>query len=196
MGHAIALCALRRGAEVVLISGPTRLPPPAGAVYVPVETAEEMRLAVLQHLDTATLVLKAAAVADYRVKLPASSKIKSSKDQETTLTLSPNPDILREVAARKGERFVVGFAAETDDVRRNALAKLAAKGIDLLVVNDVSQAGIGFESDDNQVTLLDPAGGAIELPRMSKQKVADAILDRVLVLRAARSAPSPSRHAG
>jgi phosphopantothenoylcysteine decarboxylase/phosphopantothenate--cysteine ligase len=193
MGHAIALCALRRGAEVVLVSGPTRLPPPAGAVFVPVETAEEMRLAVLQHLDAASIVLKAAAVADYRVKDPASSKIKSNKDQDTTLRLVPNPDILREVAAKKGDRFVVGFAAETDDVRTNALAKLAAKGIDLLVVNDVSQAGIGFDADDNQVTLLDPAGGALELPRMSKPEVADAILDRVLALRATRAVGSPTR---
>ncbi len=195
MGHAVATCALRRGARVVLVSGPTTLRPPAGAVYVPVETAEEMREAVLHHLEGATLVVKAAAVADYRVKHRQASKIKSSKDEELTLTLVPNPDILREVAARKGHRFVVGFAAETDDVRQNALAKLAAKGIDLLVVNDVSQAGIGFDADDNQVTLLDPAGGAVELPRMSKTAVADAILDRALRLRAAGAA-AVAGHAG
>jgi phosphopantothenoylcysteine decarboxylase/phosphopantothenate--cysteine ligase len=195
MGHAIAQSALRRGAQVVLVSGPTRLPPPPGAVYVPVETAEEMRLAVMQHLETATIVLKAAAVADYRVKHPAPSKIKSDKDRGMTLDLVPNPDILREVAARKGHRFVVGFAAETNDVKRNALVKLAAKGIDLLVVNDVSQSGIGFDADDNQVTLLDPAGGVVELPRMSKLEVADAILDRVLRLRAAGAVVSPARRA-
>jgi phosphopantothenoylcysteine decarboxylase/phosphopantothenate--cysteine ligase len=169
---------------VVLVSGPTAQVPPAGAVFVPVQTAEEMREAVLQHLDAATIVVKAAAVADYRVKQPHATKIKSSKDDELTLTLVPNPDILREVAARGG-RFVVGFAAETDRVRANAQAKLAAKGVDLLVVNDVSQAGIGFESDDNQVTLLDRWGGGLDLERMPKRAVADAILDRVLRLRAA-----------
>ncbi len=160
MGHAIAQAALRRGAEVVLVSGPTSLTPPAGAVFVPVQTAEDMREAVLQHLGPASIVVKAAAVADYRVEHPHATKIKSNKDQGLTLALVPNPDILKEVAGRKGHRFVVGFAAETDDVRAHALAKLAAKGIDMLVVNDVSQAGIGFESDDNQVTLLDRWGGA------------------------------------
>lgn len=191
MGHAIAQAALRRGAAVVLVSGPTSLSPPAGAVFVPVQTAEEMREAVLQHLGPASIVIKAAAVADYRVEHPQASKIKSNKDQGLTLTLVPNPDILKEVAGRKGHRFVVGFAAETDDVRAHALAKLAAKGIDLLVVNDVSQAGIGFESDDNQVTLLDRWGGVEEVARMPKARVADSILDRAIALRAAHAdAPS------
>jgi phosphopantothenoylcysteine decarboxylase/phosphopantothenate--cysteine ligase len=191
MGHAIAQAALRRGAAVVLVSGPTSLTPPAGAVFVPVQTAEEMREAVLHHLGPASIVIKAAAVADYRVERPQASKIKSNKDQGLTLTLVPNPDILKEVAGREGHRFVVGFAAETDDVRAHALAKLAAKGIDLLVVNDVSQAGIGFESDDNQVTLLDRWGGAEDVARMPKARVADAILDRAIALRAAHvGAPS------
>jgi phosphopantothenoylcysteine decarboxylase/phosphopantothenate--cysteine ligase len=188
MGHAIARAALRRGAEVVLVSGPTALAPPAGLVFVPVETAEEMREAVLGHLEAASVVVKAAAVADYRVKQRQATKIKSSKDEEITLALVPNPDILKEVAGRKGQRFVVGFAAETNDVHAHALAKLAAKGIDLLVVNDVSQAGIGFESDDNQVTLLDRWGGAEEVSRRPKPAVADAILDRVIALRAAHGA--------
>jgi phosphopantothenoylcysteine decarboxylase/phosphopantothenate--cysteine ligase len=193
MGHAIATAALRRGAEVVLIAGPTALEPPPGATYVPVQTAEEMREAALQHLSSASVVIKAAAVADYRVAEPAGQKIKSKKDEGLTLSLVPNPDILRELAARKGRAFLVGFAAETNDVRKNAHAKLSAKGIDLLVANDVSRSGIGFEADDNQVVLLDRWGGEVELPKMAKVAVADAILNRVLVLRAAAvSTPHPS----
>ena len=192
MGHAITTAALRRGAAVTLISGPTALTPPPGATFVPVQTAEEMREAALQHLPAATVVIKAAAVADYRVANPAGQKIKSKKDEGLTLDLVPNPDILRELAARKGRTFLVGFAAETHDLRRHAQAKLAAKGIDLLVANDVSRSGIGFEADDNQVVLIDRWGGEVELPKMSKLAVADAILDRVLALRAAALAPHPS----
>jgi len=191
MGHAVATAALRRGAEVVLISGPTALKPPAGAVYVPVQTAEEMREAALQHLGTATVVIKAAAVADYRVERPSATKIKSGgKRDGWSLDLVPNPDILKELAQKKGGAFLVGFAAETNDVRAHAADKLRAKGIDLLVANDVSQQGIGFEADDNQVILLDRWGGTLDLPRMTKIQVAHAILDRVLALRAA---PKPRR---
>ena len=170
---------------MTLIAGPTPLSPPPGAVYVPVETAEDMREAALQHLPAATIVIKAAAVADYRVKHPSATKIKSKKDEGLMLELTPNPDILKEIASLKGPRFIVGFAAETDDVRAHAAAKLRAKGVDLLVVNDVSKRGIGFESDDNEVILLDRGGGALELPRMPKLDVAEAILDRVLLLRQA-----------
>ncbi len=184
MGHAVASAALRRGAEVVLISGPTTLQPPPGAVYVPVQTAEEMREASLQHLASASVVIKAAAVADYRVERPSATKIKSGgKDEGLTLSLVANPDILKELAQRKGGAFLVGFAAETNDVRKHAAEKLRAKGVDLLVVNDVSQQGIGFDAEDNQVLLLDRWGGTLELPRMSKLEVAHAILDRVLALR-------------
>ncbi len=192
MGHAIATAALRRGARVTLVAGPTPLSPPPGAVYVPVETAEEMREAVFHHLTAATIVIKAAAVADYRVGRPSATKIKSKKDEGLTLELVPNPDILKEIALRRQSRFIVGFAAETDDIRANAVAKLRAKGVDLLAVNDVSRAGIGFEADDNQVVLLDRWGGAIDLPRMSKIDVADAILDRVLVLRATAAGAAPA----
>ena len=193
MGHALATAALRRGAEVVLISGPTSLTPPSGAVYVPVQTAEEMREAALQHIESATIVIKAAAVADYRVRDPRTSKIKSSKTEGLTLELLPTPDILKELAARRGRAFIVGFAAETHDVRASGTEKLRSKGIDLLVANDVSRQGIGFESDDNEVLLLDRWGGAIELPRMRKLAVAGAILDRTLALRAAAAAsPDPA----
>jgi phosphopantothenoylcysteine decarboxylase / phosphopantothenate---cysteine ligase len=191
MGYGLATAALRRGAEVILVSGPTALTPPPGAVFVPVQTAEEMREAVLHHLARATIVVKAAAVADYRAKQAAAAKIKGKHD--LTLELTPNADILAELAARHPSAFVVGFAAETNDVVANARAKLERKGIDLLVANDVSQQGIGFEAEDNEVLLLDRWGGARPLPRMPKADVADAILSHVLSLRAAaatRKAPA------
>jgi len=196
MGHAVATAALRRGARVTLIAGPTPLSPPPGVVYVPVQTAEDMREASLHHLDSATIVIKAAAVADYRVAQPSATKIKSKKDEGVTLELVPNPDILKEIASRKGSRFIVGFAAETDDVRAHAAAKLRAKGVDMLVLNDVSKTGIGFDADDNEVVLLDRWGGAVELPRLAKLEVAGAILDRVLALRKASvGSASPSDRA-
>jgi phosphopantothenoylcysteine decarboxylase/phosphopantothenate--cysteine ligase len=182
MGYRLAAAALRRGAAVTLVSGPTNLAPPAGAVFVPVETAEEMREAVLQQSPSATIVIKAAAVADYRAKAPAGMKIKGKQD--LTLALTPNPDILKEVAASGTGAFIVGFAAETNDVVANAQAKLESKGVDLLVVNDVSQAGIGFDADDNEVLLLDRWGGRRPLPRMPKSEVADAILSHAVALRA------------
>jgi phosphopantothenoylcysteine decarboxylase/phosphopantothenate--cysteine ligase len=154
-----------------------------------------MREAALQHLERATIVIKAAAVADYRVKRPGTTKIKSRKDEDLTLELAPTPDILRELAVRKGRTFLVGFAAETNDVRANAVEKLRAKGVDLLVANDVSVKGIGFDADDNQVTLLDRWGGVADLPKMSKLEVADAILDRVLGLREGHRAETPDRAA-
>src|SRR5437899_4250490 len=183
MGYGLAVAALRRGANVTLISGPTALTPPPGAVFVPVQTAEDMREAVLQHLDRATIVVKAAAVADYRAKQAPSVKIQGKRD--LTLELTPNPDILAEVAARGTTAFVVGFAAETHDVAEHARAKLESKGIDLLVANDVSQQGIGFDAEDNEVLLLDRWGGTRALPRMPKTDVADAILSHILALRAA-----------
>jgi phosphopantothenoylcysteine decarboxylase/phosphopantothenate--cysteine ligase len=187
MGYRLAVAALRRGAAVTLVSGPTNLAPPPNAVFVPVETAEEMRDAVLHHGAGATMIIKAAAVADYRVKAPAIAKIKGKHD--LTLDLTANPDILREVAAAGTGAFIVGFAAETHDVLANAEVKLESKGIDLLVANDVSQAGIGFDAEDNEVLLLDRWGGRRALPRMPKSEVADAIFSHVLALRAA--APTP-----
>ena len=191
MGYGLAAAALRRGAEVMLISGPTALTPPPGAVFVPVQTAEEMREAVLQHLPSATVVIKAAAVADYRAKQAAAAKIKGKRD--LTLELTPNPDILAEVAARRTGAFIVGFAAETHDVAANARAKLEGKGIDLLVANDVSQRGIGFDAEENEVLLLDRWGGTRALPRMPKTEVADAILSHIVALRA--GAPAKKTHA-
>lgn len=183
MGYSLARAARRRGAQVTLVSGPTALTPPPGVTFVPVQTAEEMREAVLQHVDSATIVIKAAAVGDYRARHPAATKLK--RRQDVTLELTPNPDILAEVAARGTGAFIVGFAAETDQVLANARAKLEAKNIDLLVVNDVSQRGIGFDAEDNQVLLLDRWGGERALPRMAKTDLADEILTHVLALRAA-----------
>jgi phosphopantothenoylcysteine decarboxylase/phosphopantothenate--cysteine ligase len=185
MGYGLATAALRRGAHVILISGPTALTPPAGAVFVPVQTAEEMREAVLHHLGGASVVIKAAAVADYKAAKPSDLKIKGKRD--LMLALTPNPDILAEVAARRTGAFVVGFAAETNDVAANARAKLESKGIDLLVANDVSRREIGFDADDNEVLLIDRWGGSRALPRMPKSAVADAILSHVLTLRTAAS---------
>src|SRR6185295_17947948 len=186
MGYALAAAAARRGAQVTLVSGPTVLPPPTTTAFVPVQTAEEMREAVLHHAAGAAIVIKAAAVADYRVRQAAAQKIKGKRD--LTLDLVPNPDILAEVAARGTGAFIVGFAAETNDVAANARAKLDAKGIDLLVANDVSRRDIGFDADDNEVLLIDRWGGTRALPRMPKSTVADAILDEIVALRAAHPA--------
>jgi phosphopantothenoylcysteine decarboxylase / phosphopantothenate---cysteine ligase len=186
MGYALAAAAARRGAQVTLVSGPTVLTPPAAATFVPVQTAEEMREAVLHHANGAAIVIKAAAVGDYRVRHAAAQKIKGKRD--VTLDLVPNPDILAEVAARGTGAFIVGFAAETNDVVANARAKLEAKGIDLLVANDVSRRDIGFDADDNEVLLLDRWGGSRALPRMAKSAVADAILDEIVALRTAHPA--------
>ena len=186
MGYALAAAAVRRGAQVTLVSGPTTLMPPAVAAFVPVQTAEDMREAVLHHASGAAIVIKAAAVADYRVRQAAAQKIKGKHD--LTLDLVPNADILAEVAARGTGAFIVGFAAETNDVAANARAKLEAKGIDLLVANDVSRRDIGFDAEDNEVLLIDRWGGARPLPRMPKSAVADAILDEILALRAAHPA--------
>jgi len=189
MGYRLAAAARRRGAEVVLVSGPTSIAPPAGVTFVPVETAEEMREAVLHHAGRASMVIKAAAVADYRTKAPSHQKIKGKHD--LTLELTPNPDILKEVAAKARQAFIIGFAAETHDVAANARAKLEAKGVDLLVVNDVSQQGIGFDAEDNEVVLLDRWGGSHALPRMPKADVAEAILSHALTLRAAAATQVP-----
>jgi phosphopantothenoylcysteine decarboxylase / phosphopantothenate---cysteine ligase len=189
MGYALATAALARGAEVTLVSGPTALPAPAGARIVTVQTAQEMREAVLRHADAATVVIKAAAVVDHRPKHPATSKIKGKADY--TVELTANPDILAEVAARGTGAFIVGFAAETQNVAAYARAKLEGKGVDLLVANDVSQSGIGFDADDNEVLLIDRWGGERRISRMPKLAIADAILGHVLALRAAARAPAP-----
>ena len=184
MGYALAEAARRRGARVILVSAPTVLPVPVGCELVPVTTTAEMRKAVLDRMDEATIVIKAAAVADYRPRNEATQKIK--RRGPLTLELEPTEDILAEVAASKRPNMlVIGFAAETEDLLAQGREKLARKGADAIVLNDVAREGVGFDSDRNAATFL-TATRAIDLPEMSKRKLADRILDEVLVLRKPR----------
>jgi phosphopantothenoylcysteine decarboxylase/phosphopantothenate--cysteine ligase len=187
MGYALAEAALRRGAKVVLISGPTALKPPAAEI-VQVQTAAEMREAVNAYFDRATIVIKAAAVADFTVRRAADEKIK--RKGPLTLELEPTADILAEIGAKKGSRIVVGFAAETNDVLANARKKLESKSLDAIVLNDVSQAGIGFDSERNAVTILTHAGTET-VPETSKWEVAHRVLDAVVRIKAARVTKTP-----
>jgi phosphopantothenoylcysteine decarboxylase/phosphopantothenate--cysteine ligase len=181
MGYAIAEAAAARGARVILVSGPTALPAPAGVDIIHVETAQEMRDVVLAKLSVARVVIKAAAVADYRPRHPADRKLKKGQ-AVPEIALEPTPDILAEIGRRKGSRILVGFAAETDDLVTNAQAKLQRKKLDLMVANDVGQPGAGFDVDTNIVKILDAAGGVEELPMLPKREVADRILDRIVAL--------------
>lgn len=181
MGYALAEAAAARGAQVILISGISPLTPPPGVEFIQVTSSEEMRAAVLERLPQATIVIKAAAVSDYRPKAPAAQKIK--RREAIQLDLEPTADILAEVAATRPEgTLVVGFAAETEDHMRHGRDKLLRKGADALVVNDVARPGVGFDSDRNAATFL-TRHTAIELPEMSKRDLADRILDEVRALR-------------
>ncbi|HKO04269.1 MAG TPA: bifunctional phosphopantothenoylcysteine decarboxylase/phosphopantothenate--cysteine ligase CoaBC [Candidatus Acidoferrales bacterium] len=182
MGYALAEVALRRGARVVLVSGPVALAPPQNAEFVPVRTAEEMRRAIFERLEPATVVLMAAAVADYRPAKPASQKIKRGAGS-LALELEPTPDILAEISEQKGGRTLVGFAAETSDLAENARGKLLRKGVDLIVANDVTRQGAGFDVDTNIVTLVRRDGSQLDLPQMSKHDLASRLLDEVAALR-------------
>ena len=193
MGYAVADAALARGARVVLVSGPTALAAPPGAELVPVETAQEMYEAVLSRLDEATVVIKAAAVADYRPAQAASRKLKKAAGVPE-VHLEPTPDILAEVGRRKGRRVLVGFAAETEDLVANARAKLERKHLDLVVANEVGRPGAGFETDTNAVKILDASGQAEDVPVQSKRAVADRVLDRVAALLRGRRAGAGGAH--
>lgn len=177
MGYALAEAAAHRGARVSLISGPTALHPPAGVERVSVETAREMAQAVDERFESADVVIKAAAVADFRIAEPVSGKVKKSVAPRT-LKLEPNPDILKNLGARKGNRVLVGFAAETEGLVAEARRKLKDKNVDFMVANLVGRPGSGFDSLTNEVTLVGPDGEE-ELPRMSKRQVAEKVLDRV-----------------
>jgi phosphopantothenoylcysteine decarboxylase/phosphopantothenate--cysteine ligase len=186
MGYALARAARWRGARVILISGPTHLPCPAKVERVLVQTAEEMRDAVRRFFPETTLLIMAAAVADYRPRLRAEQKIK--KDGSTLfLELEPTPDILSDLRPERGSRIVAGFAAETEDVLNRARAKLERKGLDLIVANDVTQEGAGFDLDTNIVTLIDAHGETTALPKLSKAEVAERILDAIVKLKARSS---------
>ncbi|HEV2340427.1 MAG TPA: bifunctional phosphopantothenoylcysteine decarboxylase/phosphopantothenate--cysteine ligase CoaBC [Candidatus Acidoferrales bacterium] len=182
MGYALAEAAIRRGARVILISGPTELHPPPEADWVPVRSAEEMHRAVRDRAREANIVIMAAAVADYRPVAPRTNKIKRAENN-LTLELEPTQDILAEIGRAKGDRILVGFAAETDRVAENARHKLAAKSADIIVANDVTQEGAGFDADTNIVTMYLRDGREIPVSKMSKFDVASRILDSVAELR-------------
>ena len=183
MGFALAAEAARRGAEVLLVAGPVQLPTPPGVDRVDVQTTTEMRDAVFEGLERATVVIKTAAVADYRAELPATQKMKRGQDS-VTIRLMPNPDILAEVSRRKGNRTVVGFAAETENVLENAAKKLERKGCDLIVANDVSRKDLGFDVDRNEVWIVGPARSDVtHVPAAAKHDVAARILDRIREIR-------------
>lgn len=182
MGYEIASAARARGATTILVSGPTQLSPPAEVRCLRVRSAEEMRSRVLRHFSEATIVIKAAAVADFKPASRSGQKLKKGQ-ASPCLSLVPTPDILAELSSRKHGQILVGFAAETERVLENARIKLAAKKLDLLVVNDVTQEGAGFDGDTNVVTMLTAEGSEIPLGKRSKRDIAHAILDQVVGLK-------------
>lgn len=180
MGYAIAKIARRRGAEVTLITGKTYLPPPRNDItIVEVDSARDMRDAVMEHYHRATVIIKAAAVADFKCRTENCQKMKKSRDVDcVTLELEKNPDIIGELGKIKGNRILVGFAAETENLIENAAEKLKKKNLDMIVANDVAKAGIGFGSDQNEVTIIE-GGSARPVPLLSKDEVSHIILDSV-----------------
>src|SRR5271163_4360570 len=186
MGYALAEAALRRGARVLLVSGPTSIAPPSTAEVTRIESAEEMRDAVLTLLPQATIVIKTAAVSDYRAKSASPQKIK--RKGPIALELEPTADILKEISQRKQSQIVVGFAGETENVLENARQKLSAKQLDAIVVNDVSREGIGFDSDRNQVTII-THDEVVEVPETTKWDVAQHVLDQIVRLLQRRKSP-------
>jgi len=182
MGYALAQAAARRGARVILVSGPTRLLPPQGVQFVSVRSTEEMHRAVLEHFSGATALIMAAAVADYRPVAPRAQKIKRT-GKHLTLELESTPDILADVARGKGDRIIIGFAAETSEVARHARGKLESKQADVIVANDVTAEGAGFDHDTNVITLYSRDGSEKSFPRMPKIDAAHRILDQLRALR-------------
>lgn len=184
MGYALAEVAIRRGARVLLVSGPTALTPPASAELTRVESTEQMRDAVLNLLPQASIVIKTAAVCDYRPKSTAGQKMK--RKGPMTLDLESTPDILKDISLKKGTQILVGFAAETENVLENARQKLVSKNLDAIVVNDVSREGVGFDTDRNAVTII-TREDVVEVPQTTKWEVAQRVLDQVVRLRQPRN---------
>jgi phosphopantothenoylcysteine decarboxylase/phosphopantothenate--cysteine ligase len=182
MGYAVARVAKRRGAKVTLISGPSSLPVPSNIKFFSVKTALEMKEAVFNNIEESTIVIKAAAVSDYKFKDSHSEKQKRDK-AEITMGMEETPDILSEIGKNKGEKILVGFAAETQELISNARDKLIKKNLDLIIANDVCMEGAGFECDTNIVKILDSQGNVEELPLMSKIEVAQKIFDRVKMIK-------------
>jgi len=187
MGYALAEAALRRGARVLLVTGPTALKPPSAAEVVGVESAKQMLDAVLRLLPESTIVIKTAAVADYTIANPAEQKLKRGRNM--SLDLTPAPDILAEISRNKQSQLIIGFAAETENVIENARKKLQSKSLDAIVVNDVSREGVGFDSDRNAVTIITGVE-TIPVPETTKWEVAQRVLDCVVGLKGKFSAAS------
>jgi len=184
MGYALAQAAAERGAHVILISGPVQLPAPPGVTLIRVRTAIEMRNAVFEHLSEATIIVKSAAVADYHLSRVPPHKVKKTA-MRMSLELDPTPDILAELGQKKGDRLLIGFAAETEHLTQSARAKLQSKNCDMVVANLVGHDGTGFESDENEAVLVLSTGETITLPRAPKREMADRIFDQVTKLRLA-----------
>src|SRR5579864_1627076 len=192
MGYALAAAAADRGADVILVSGPVHLAAPRSVTVVPVRTAIEMRAKVFENLDRATIVIKAAAVADFHLANVPSQKIKKTAAR-MSLELDPTPDILAELGRKKGDWLLIGFAAETENLEREARRKLETKNCDMVVANLVNRDDVGFETDQNEVSLALRTGEFLSLPRASKRELADRILDEALKLRRALAAPVHGR---
>ncbi len=184
MGFSLAEAAAQRGAKVILVSGPVQLPEPAGVSVIPVRTALKMRSAVLDHLPEATIIVKSAAVADYHVAAIPQQKIKKTATR-MSLELDPTPDILAELGHKKGDRLLIGFAAETENLVEEARRKLSSKNCDMVVANLVGHDGTGFEADENEVLLILRTGETIPIRRAPKREIADKIFDQVVKLRLA-----------
>lgn len=189
MGYALAEAALRRGARVLLISGPTAITPPGAAEVTWIESAAEMRDAVLQLLPQASIVIKTAAVSDFRPKVAAEQKLKRKGPMQ--LDLEPTPDILQEISSKRTSQIIVGFAAETENVLENARQKLVKKNLDAVVVNDVSREGVGFDSDRNAVTII-THDAVVEAAETTKLEVARKVLDQIVRLRQLRKVTAKS----
>lgn len=181
MGYALAQAALDRGARVILVTGPVPLAPPPGAETVKVRTAQEMRDAVFAHLEPATVIVKCAAVADFRPSAAQPQKIKKMGGA-VSLELEPTPDILAELGQTRGKRLLIGFAAETENLRDYARQKLESKNCDMIVANLVGQPDTGFDADSNEVLLALRSGEFIAVPKGPKRQVADVILNQILKL--------------
>ncbi len=184
MGYALAEAAAQRGAHVILVSGPVHLPAPSGVTLIRAHTAVEMHDAVLEHLKESTIIVKSAAVADYHLSQVPQHKVKKTA-MRMSLELDPTPDILAELGKKKGDRLLIGFAAETENLTESARGKLVSKNCDMVVANLVGHDGTGFEADENEAILVLSTGETIDLPRAPKREVADRIFDQVTKLRLA-----------
>jgi len=192
MGYAMATAAAQRGARVTLISGPVHVPAPRGVIVIPVRTAVEMRAKVFVNLDRSVIIIKAAAVADFHLTDVPAHKMKKTAAR-LSVELDPTVDILAELGSRKGDRLLIGFAAETENLEREARRKLETKNCDMVVANLVNGEGTGFDSDQNEISLALRTGEYFSLPRASKRELADRILDEILKLRRALAAPVHGR---